>query len=317
MRRSETIRRRREAYTLIELLVVMAIIALLAGILLQAVMKIQQVGPRVKTRAEIGELELAIESFKTTYDVKYIPSALILCSDYAAVAAQPQYATWGPALQDSQQYLSKVWPKVRWNNSTLNPLSVPPNSPNPSLPMNTLIPLDGNQVLVFLLGGVGPADNRFPSPGWPSGPSPIIGSRSGFLNSPTNPFNITAGVATSPPSGDKAKGPFVQFKADRVDQNSHYIDFYGTPYYYFSSKYGNDYNAYGIYMPALNPSATPGGFDLAGGYGGMDPFIGTDGKYIRSDTFQIVSAGRDKLAGPCGAYQAGVGAYSPAAPGGD
>jgi prepilin-type N-terminal cleavage/methylation domain-containing protein len=299
MRRTETIRRQREGYTLIELLVVMAIIALLAGILLQAIMKIQAVGPRVKTKGEMHELELAIESFKSTYDVKYVPSALILSSDYTACAtANP---TWAPALLDSQRYLSKVWPKVGWGMSP-NP-AVPQTSPqNP-------ITLDGNQVLVFLLGGVGPTDNRFTFG--------YNGNRSGFLNSPTNPLNMSGGVANSPPSGDKAKGPFYQFKADRINQDSHYVDPYGTPYYYFSSKNGNDYGYFGGYVLALNPQNLQGGFDANGGYGGMDPFIGADGKFIRSDTFQIISAGKDKQAGPGGLYQSGVGSYSPGGPGGD
>jgi prepilin-type N-terminal cleavage/methylation domain-containing protein len=321
MRRSETIRRRREGYTLIELLVVMGIIALLAGILLQAIMKVQAVGPRVRTHAEIGELELAVESFKSTYNVKYVPSALILSNDYAQSAQN--HPTWAPALQDSQQYLSKVWPKVRWSNSVMNPLSVPPNSPNPAVPANNNIEitLDGNAVLVLLLGGTGLNDGNLFLSGW-------NGTRTGFLNSPTNPFNMSGGVANPPPGGDKATGPFFNFKLDRIDQFSHYNDFYGHPYYYFSSKNGNDYNFFGIYMPALNQQNRPDGFNAQGGYGGdmatgtppMNPFydlVNGQVRYIRADTFQIVSAGKDKLPGPGGQYTAGIGGYSPGATGGD
>lgn len=322
MRRSKAIRRQREGYTLIELLVVIGIIVLLIGLLLPAVTKARDAAKRAQVAGEIGELELAIESFKTTYDVKYVPSALILCSDYPlAIQNNP---TWAPALLDSQQYLSKVWPKVMWGSTTTNG-----GIQNPSLPANTLIPLDGNQVLVFLLGGTGPSDSRFTAPGW-------NGNRSGFLNSPTNPFNngLNGGTANSPPSGDKAKGAFFNFKADRIDTNSHYSDPYGWPYYYFSSKNGNDYGFFGMYKPALNQANDPYGFTAQGGYGGnsakgaapMNPFVGTDGKFIRPDSFQIVSAGKNNLPAPGGydsinnqviPYNPGVGPFSPGAFGGD
>ena len=297
MRRSETSCKQRDGYTLIELLVVIGIITLLAGLLLQVIVKVRAVGPRVKTAAEISQLELAVESFKTTYNVKYVPSALILSNDYAATASAEGPA-WLPALQDSQQYLSKVWPRVSWRSS-----------PNPALPYidpKDPIQLDGNQVLLFLLGGVPGVDNHFIG-NW-------AGTRAGFLNSPTNPFNMSGGVAYSPPTGDKAKngGPFFNFKVERVDQNAHYLDPYGTPYYYFSARNGNDYRYFGqVYSPAITSMNTNGG------YGGMDPFIGADGKYIRSDAFQIISAGNNKLPGPGGAFEPGIGAYAPGGAGGD
>jgi hypothetical protein len=130
-------------------------------------------------------------------------------------------------------------------------------------------------------------------------------------------MNRQGNVCLPPASGAQAKGPFFNFKTDRIDSNGHYLDHYGTPYYYFSSKNGNDYAAFGIYRPALNPSNQPRGFTNTGGYGGMEPFRGADGKYLNADSFQIISAGRDKFPGPGGVYQAGVGDYGPAAQGGD
>ncbi len=313
MRRSETFCRRREGYTLIELLVVIAIIALLAGLLLQAIVKIREVGPRVRTKAEIGEMELAIESFKSTYPVKYVPTALVLSSNYAPPFPMPQnqdQVNANQAMADSQQYLSKVWPKASWSTGA-------------PLPLNTFIPLDGNQVLVFLLGGVPPGGD--PAPQQYQFPSTWQGNRSGFFNSPTNPFYKQAnGVCISPPTGDKAKGPFFQFKAERLDNFAHYHDPFwdgsnvnASVYYYFSSKNGNDYSFFGKYYLLCNSGQVPGGFDQNGGYGGMDPFVGGDNKYVRSDTFQIISAGKNARPGPGGVYTSGVGSYSPGGPGGD
>jgi prepilin-type N-terminal cleavage/methylation domain-containing protein len=305
MRRTHSIRR--PAFTLIELLVVIGIIVLLSAVLLNAFTKARDMAKRTQTAGEIHELELAVESFKTTYDVKYIPSALVLSSSYAPPFPNPttqDQINANLAMADSQQYLSKVWPKAGW--STGNPL-----------PQGTLIPLDGNQVLVFLLGGVGPADSRFPA-GW-------SGNRSGFLNSPTNPFSRSGNTVSSPADGSLAKGPFYNFKADRINGDSHYLDPYGWPYYYFSSKNGNDYGFFGRYKPLLNTQNDPFGFNDFGGYGGdqaknappMNPFLGPDGKFLRSDSFQIVSAGKDSTPGSGGTYTPGIGAYSPGSHGGD
>src|SRR6478609_6539080 len=105
MRRSATTGRR-AGFTLVEMIIVIGIIAILAGLLLQVVVKVRQVGPRVQTKHDISQLESAIANFKSTYDVKYFPSAFILTSDYSQPAANPQMAA---ALQDSYQFYSKTW----------------------------------------------------------------------------------------------------------------------------------------------------------------------------------------------------------------
>jgi hypothetical protein len=302
---------------------VIAIITLLVGLLLPAINKIRDAALRAKTKSEIAELSNATESFKTTYDVKYIPTAFILSNNYNPPngASAAEIALWN----DSRKYYASIWPKA------FLPVGPPPMAPGPGFtPLGqdaAGIQLDGNQCLVFFLGGIPPTNNRFPAS--------FQGNRSGFLNSPTNPFNLIGGAVREPalkPDGTtdptRAKGPFFDFKLDRVNENAHVLDPYGTPYYYFSSKNGNDYNYFGAYQLLFNPNpATPNrGFNQMGGYGSMCPFIGLDGKYLNASTFQIISAGKDKLPGPGGfdvdtglvnPYEAGIGKYSPGGPGGD
>src|SRR5437868_5330410 len=102
MRHSETNRRPSGGFTLIELLVVIGIIVLLMGLLISAVVKVRAVGPRTQTRAEIGQIGVAIENFKSTYNVQYIPTGLVMASNYNMANA---------AHKESVQFLSKVWPK--------------------------------------------------------------------------------------------------------------------------------------------------------------------------------------------------------------
>jgi len=303
---------RRAGFTLIELLVVVGIITLLVGLLLPAVHKIREAAMRTRVRAEIGDLNTAVESFKSTYQVSYIPTALILTNNY-------NQDPTSVALADSRQYIAKVW--VRALGA-------------PGQPGQTFWPgthkLDGNQVLLLLLGGMPP-------------------NYQGWLDHQTNPFQ-------APPDGSKAKGPFYDFKADRIRQNPngempHYLDLYGNPYYYFSSRNGNDYDWFGKRYFDIAPDNTTQntdafrvpGINLEGGFGNVQagtdvyPFRGLDGKYLNSNGFQIISMGRDGRPGHgskcqnwtgAGAwptrvctswtlYESGVGDYSPGAPGGD
>jgi prepilin-type N-terminal cleavage/methylation domain-containing protein len=333
MQRLDVIRRR-GGFTLIELLVVIGIITLLVGLLLPAIHKIREAAMRAKTKSEIGELGNAVEQFKSTYDVKYIPTAFILSSNYSQNPAQPPLpnnAASLAALNESRVYYSKVWPKGFLNDPTQPLLKgytpLPPNS-LPLVPNGPAlnIPLDGNQALLFFLGGIPPSDNRWPSPYFQ-------GNRTGFYDSPTNPFYYKNGVCNAPDNGSVAKGPFYNFRLDRIDTNGHYHDPYwdgqsqtSSIYYYFSSRNGNDYDYFGAYQPVLNPGSQKYGFSVYGGYGGMHPFRGLDGKYINPNGFQIVSPGRDTLPGPGGydedtlqatLYDPGVGKYSPGGPGGD
>jgi len=297
MRRADS---RRAGFTLIEMLVVIMIILLLVGLLLPAVQKARDAAMRAQVKSEIANIGTGIENFKTTYDVKYIPTFFILSNDYNFPPGDP----WGPALTESREFYAKVWPKaflppaITGGKTGFTPLA------------NDVfrIQLDGNQLLVFLLGGVPPASS--PPPGkfapWPPSFNPA-NNRSGFLNSPTNPFGFANGAENSPPQANQAK-LFFDFNPKRVDNNGHFHDPYWkvvtdpndptinlSVYYYFSSKHGNDYDYWGrVYAPIFNPGGAAGGPTLAGGYGFMNPHVGLDAKYVEPNGYQIVSAGKDQ-----------------------
>src|SRR5262249_47326657 len=108
MRRADTNRRLAAGFTLIELLVVIGINVLLAGLLLPAVTKVREAAVGATVRHEIGQIGVGVENFKSTMQVQYIPTALYLTNNY-------NQNPGSVALQESRQFISKVWPKALVN----------------------------------------------------------------------------------------------------------------------------------------------------------------------------------------------------------
>jgi hypothetical protein len=85
-----------------------------------------------------------------------------------------------------------------------------------------------------------------------------------------------------------------------MDKQGHFLDPYGMPYFYFSSKHGNDYDFWGrTYSSLFNTAGYPT-FNQFGGYGYMNPHVSLDGKYLEPNGYQIISSGKDQVPGPGG-----------------
>src|SRR5436189_5327900 len=104
MRDIHSSRRERAGYTLVELLVVMLIIAILVSLITAAVMKGIVTASETQTRAEIGNLEVAISAFMTDLNVDSIPSFLVLREDGG-------YSTSNPYHVATVAYLQKMFGK--------------------------------------------------------------------------------------------------------------------------------------------------------------------------------------------------------------
>jgi type II secretory pathway pseudopilin PulG len=330
----------RMAFTLVELLVVIAIIIVLASLLLAAVFKALDLANEAATRTDVTQLSAAVESFKTKYQVSYIPSRLVLCKEarfyYAGVG---QFKT--QLHQDSYEYLNRVWPRlgnpapglnpwdvgywnipqpggwsgIDWDSSGSNTITVRGQINNPIGAIEAT--LEGSQCLVFFLGGI-----------------PGSGTVTGFSTNQSNPAQI---------GGDRV-APFFEFKSNRLVPLSQwafntqggnqlllsdfyaYLDGYGrTPYAYFSSyKTINGYNRYFSIVPpspwvisGLSDCQSLGVWPYAQSLG-LTP--GTSPTYLNAQTYQIISAGKNTFFGAGGnptfpAFAPGVlGPYSTWAP---
>ncbi|MFL5241413.1 MAG: type II secretion system protein [Gemmataceae bacterium] len=252
---------RRSAFTLIELLVVMTILALLVALLAAGVFKALNKVADTRNVRELRDLRTGIVNFQNKYKIGWIPSRIRLRNDLAYdtslnASGQPN----SPLDYDSASYLSTVWHNltapVTWNPNTTN----------------TDVTLEGDQCLVFFLGGT----------------QGTVGGVNACVGFSTNSKQPTA------VGGDRVE-PFFDFQSDRLTTKFDsagtgyfsYLDAYGkAPFAYFSSyKKGGGYNRYFATLNASDCSR------LA-----VWPY--NDGiKYQNSDTFQIISAGRDGVFG--------------------
>lgn len=278
-------------FTLVELLIVIAIISVLLSLVSSAVWKAVVTANRVRNQSEISQLATAVENFKQKF-VIYPPSRIVLCEiyDYYFQGNKRGNPPKSPLHADSIQFLQAIWPRInfdfqnktglgtgtRWNGIDWN---------GDGKPTPGEMWLEGDQCLVFFLGGIPGVDPTSP----PGNPRRFCG---GFSTNPQNPAfqTIAVGTETIP--------PFFEFQSDRLIQLPtsvrtspspsgfySYKDTYSNvPYAYFSSyKTSNGYNRY-------NSSDC----DSLGVWPYAEGLLPTP-RYRNSTTFQIISAGANGL----------------------
>jgi prepilin-type N-terminal cleavage/methylation domain-containing protein len=244
--------RPRLAFTLIELLVVIAIIALLIGITIPAVQKIRGQGPKVQCRSDIANLETGISTFKSTYQVDYLPSGFIISDNYGSPAVSP---ITGPQKTDSARYLKQVWGRVNIGSTGFG-------SP-------TDIAADGNQCLVYFLAG--PGRTGFSNP-----PQPLAqatGAGKVFFDFPA--ARIDADGHFLDPWGT----PYIYFSAKEGND----YNVFGLYYPVVPAKPGvfdgaGGYNSVAVYRESVSKYINSHSFQIVSA--GPDKKFGTGGVYV-------------------------------------
>ena len=129
-----------------------------------------------------------------------------------------------------------------------------------------------------------------------------------FITGPSNTgWAIDAPVAPSLIANLK-KGPFYDHTGTPWVNYLH-LDPFGQPYVYFASTTGQKYGPLpsNILYTGTSPYGTPN----------VIPYRDSLGKFVNSDSVQIISSGADKTFGPGGAWAPGNGLYAEAAIGAD
>jgi hypothetical protein len=155
---------------------------------------------------------------------------------------------------------------------------------------STALTLEGDQCLVFFLGGI----PVHPGTG-------VIPGTQGFSRNPLNPTDTTAGTRI---------GPFYDFQSSRLVDLGHpsvggsstgigyysYADPFGQPYLYFSSyKAANGYNRF---ASLTTPNKSDCDSSGVWAYAVAGPTAGPPVRYQNANTFQIISAGPNRAFGP-------------------
>ncbi len=276
----------RRGFTLIEILVVIAIMAVLISLTTAAVMRARVSALNTQNRHNISQLATAIEAFQAKMQVNYIPSRIVLRNNLAT------YNIADPVESASLQYLKQLWPRLQ------NVLFVPGASrgwcpADPSAGPDSRYELEGDQCVVFFLGGIQLLD-----------PSTNTISVQGFSSNKSNPTLLNG----------KFDPPFMEFpstllayqgtpSATRSGMFASFLDPYGRPYLYFSSRsFGRRLRpADAGYVAGRDaPYAAHPGYSRLDCEGIADPAVplfDSTGKFFNRDGFQIFSAGYDQTFG--------------------
>jgi len=297
---------RRRGFTLIELLVVIAIIAVLMGLLMAGVMAVLQAKDRTANAYDINKLDQSMSAATKQYaNSKTLPGYIVLCNNMDVYRNPANYASIIPKnvtqldLDRSKATLRKMFGErfvtngqvVDWDNSFATTAKKIPGIGDP----NSILVLEGHQCLVFYLGGI--ADSGTVA-------NPVIPpSMTGFASDPLNPtLPANSGLPGSAP-GDRI-GPFYSFERPRLEtilfatsvRFPAYKDRYGTPYAYYGGTGGA--NSYVGGCPSLVPSSgnktVPGLLPVVTCPSG---YLDTGVKFMKPDSVQIISAGKNKAFG--------------------
>ncbi len=300
---------RRVGFTLVELLVVIAIIGILAALIIPAVFYIFRTGKQTVTFNEMLQMDNAIQTFRETYNVDYVPSQIKLCEKFGQYQISPENGgVENPLDRDSVTFLTRIFPRITdasggtslwssrgidWNND--GNYNTPP------------VVLEGDRCLVFFLGGIPlrtpptvsimgfNTDPRDPAkPNDSNRKPPIMNFDTGRLYvrttpTPSNPLQLAAGTAGYPSYLDPY---FTGSSVPGQDKPFLYFSNYGINNGY--SKYGqSDCASFGV-NPYCSATTAPV-------------------QYYNPKSQQIISAGLDQTFAPGGLYTpANIGAFQAA-----
>jgi len=334
---------RRLGFTLIELLVVLVIIGILIALLVPAIASAVKNARGAAVQAEISNIAQALADFKNKFG-DYPPSRIAIREDggyfpadtTALGNAATNDVTSGTLFLRGANAFRKFWPRVTMVNGS--PFFAGTKGGAPSTGWydfngdgvfagNTRMILQGNECLVFFLGGI--PQPSFDSSGNVSG---ILGV-TGFGKNPLNPFSNsippTGSGTTGPPSpmvSANRNAPLYEFNAGRLRLNTTtnmaiYVDsLNGTNnqaaayYAYFSTNNGsgydpNDLNSSEMDNNGLSPLTlkflAPQGTTTSPSpnpYTTGPPFGVSNISYINAQSFQIFSSGTDGVFGVGGFY---------------
>jgi prepilin-type N-terminal cleavage/methylation domain-containing protein len=276
----------RSAFTLVEILVVISIITILVALAAVGVIGALSTATLTTTKVEIDQMAAGIVAAKNTYQVKYLPSRIVLREDNNYDPNNAEHAR-------TVKFLQQMFPKISllpstpidWNGDG----AIESAKGGDDGKGNWILLAD--QTLVFFLGGI---------------PAPVGGPNGclGFATDPKNPASIAdlAAGRTTSPSFD-----FVPARLQRGNNKFfRYVDPWKTnsPYLYFST-YGGSDNNYHIASAIDKTADCPLGLkDAAGNPVIVSPYIEAMSpvRFTNASSFQILSAGKDGVFGPGGLW---------------